>query len=86
MGLLEYLRMAHEKRNALTVQQVAKRLARTTAFVERMTEVGELHPLPGNTMMFTESEVKRAKEILDRRRKAIEEIHRIDTEERKELR
>lgn len=85
MGLLEYLRMAHEKRNALTVQQVAERLARTTAFVERMTEVGELHPLPGNTMMFTESEVKRAEEILDQRRKAIEEIHRIDTEERKEL-
>lgn len=43
---------------------------RTVGFVERMTEVGELAPPPGEPA------------ILRRRRAAIDEAHRIDGKER----
>lgn len=83
MRLLSFLSTAYKRRNSLTVEQVASKLGRTTAFVGRMVDVGELHPLPGEPMRFAESEVERARNILERRRRAIEEVHRIDTEERK---
>lgn len=67
-----------EERKALTAEQVAERLGRTTAFIGRMMEAGELRPLPGNPTMFAPAEVERAAMILERRRKAIEEIRRMD--------
>lgn len=67
-----------EERKALTMERVVERLGRTTAFVGRMMKAGELRPLPGNPTMFVPAEVERAAMVLERRRKAIEEIRRMD--------
>lgn len=67
-----------KERKTLTVEQVAERLGRTMAFIGRMMEVGELCPLPGNSTIFAPVEVERAAKILERRRKAIEEVRRMD--------
>lgn len=69
--------MDDERRNALTVAQMARLLDCPEGVVVNMVGLGRLTPLSTDSPTFSPEEAWRGKRECDRRRKALEEIIRL---------
>lgn len=69
--------MDDERRNALTVAQMARLLDCPEGVVVNMVGLGRLTPLSTDSPTFSPEEAWRGERECDRRRKAVEEIIRL---------
>lgn len=69
--------MDDEKRNALTLTQMARLLDCSEEVIVNMVGLGRLTPQSMNPPTFSPEEAWRGKRKCDRRRKAVEEIIRL---------
>lgn len=69
--------MDDERRNALTVAQMARLLDCSEEVVVNMVGLGLLTPLSTDPPTFAPEEARRGERECDRRRKALEEIIRL---------
>lgn len=77
MNLMSCLKTAIEKRNALTVDQMAQLLDCPAQVVINMVELGRLTPLTTKPLLFSQKEAQRGKEDYIRRQTALTEIIRL---------
>ena len=69
--------MDDERRNALTVAQMARLLDCSEEVILNLVKLGRLTPLSTNPLVFSQEEAQRGKKEYDRRQEALTEIIRL---------